>query len=110
MTYAACLVALAHPTRRAVLERLLKRPHTVSELVGVTKVSQPGLSQHLRVLRQARLVVSRPQGTRRYYQASPEGLGALRQYVESMWDDVLRAFATSDSRRTRKGMRKPTPA
>ena len=52
--------------------------------------------QHLRVLRQARLVSDRRDGTRRYYRASREGLAALRRYVESLWDDVLAAYAADD--------------
>lgn len=85
--------ALADPTRRALFERLRRRPHTVGELARLASVSQPAVSQHLGVLRLARLVRARHEGTRRYYQATPEGLAPLRAWVESMWDDVLTAYA-----------------
>lgn len=93
MTYGNVLVALADPTRRAIFERLRRRPHTVGELADLAEVRQPTVTQHLHVLRRARLVTDRREGTRRYYSASREGLAALRRYVESLWDDVLAAYA-----------------
>ena len=90
------MVALADPTRRALFERLRSRPHTVGELARIAKIQQPGVSQHLRVLRGARLVRDRREGTRRYYSASQEGLAELRRYVERMWGDVLAAYAADD--------------
>lgn len=96
MAYAETLVALADPTRRAVYERLRRRPHTVGELARLTRISQPGVSQHLGVLRRARLVADRREGTRRYYSARRDGLADLRRYVESLWDDVLTAYAAAD--------------
>jgi len=90
------MVALADPTRRALFERLRSRPHTVGELARIAKIQQPTVSQHLRVLRGARLVRDRREGTRRYYSASQEGLAELRGYVERMWDDVLTAYAAED--------------
>ena len=96
------MVALADPTRRALFERLRSRPHTVGELARIAKIRQPSVSQHLRVLRGARLVRDRREGTRRYYSASPDGLADLRRYVERMWDDVLAAYAADDPHPTRK--------
>ncbi len=96
MAYGAVIVALADPTRRALFERLRSRPHTVGELARIAKIQQPSVSQHLRVLRSARLVRDRREGTRRYYSASQEGLAELRRYVERMWDDVLAAYAADD--------------
>jgi DNA-binding transcriptional ArsR family regulator len=96
MAYATVLVALADPTRRALFERLRTRPHTVGELARIARVQQPTVSQHLRVLRAARLVRDRREETRRYYSASQEGLAELRRYVERMWDDVLAAYAAGD--------------
>ena len=90
------MVALADPTRRLLFERLRSRPHTVGELARIAKIQQPSVSQHLRVLRGARLVRDRREGTRRYYSASQEGLAELRRYVERMWDDFLTAYATED--------------
>ena len=107
MAYAQGLVALADPTRRSVYERLRRRPHTVGELAKLARISQPGASQHLRVLRQAGLVTDRRDGTRRYYSASREGLADLRRYVESLWDEVLAAYAASEPRppKTKRGAR-----
>jgi DNA-binding transcriptional ArsR family regulator len=96
VAYEHALIALADPTRRELLERLARRDHTVGELTELTHVSQPAVSQHLRVLRHAHLVTIRPEGTRRYYRANREGLIHLRQYLEAMWDDVLAAYATDD--------------
>jgi DNA-binding transcriptional ArsR family regulator len=96
MTYSQVLVALADPTRRMIFERLRSRPHTVGELADIVAIRQPSVSQHLQVLREARLVTDQRDGTRRFYSASREGLAELRQYVESLWDDVLAAYAGSD--------------
>jgi DNA-binding transcriptional ArsR family regulator len=105
MTYGTILQALADPTRRMLYERLRTRPHTVGELAQLARVRQPTVSQHLRVLRTAQLVTDRRDGTRRYYSASREGLAELRRYVETLWDDVLAAYAADDpnppARRTR---------
>lgn len=97
MTYTAALTALADPTRRLLYERMRRRPHTVGELAKLAAVSQPAVSQHLRVLDGAKLVTHRRDGTRRYYRARPEGLAELRRYVESLWDDVLDAYARVDA-------------
>ena len=78
------MVALADPTRRALFERLRNRPHTVGELARIAKIQQPTVSQHLRVLRGARLVRDRREGTRRYYSASQEGLADLRDQSDAV--------------------------
>ncbi|MGH7470324.1 MAG: ArsR/SmtB family transcription factor [Longimicrobiales bacterium] len=96
MTYERALAALADPTRRKIYERIRRRPHTVGELARLTSVSQPAASQHLRVLTNAKLVTVRREGTRRFYSAAPDGLVALRRYIESLWDDVLAAYAADD--------------
>jgi DNA-binding transcriptional ArsR family regulator len=86
------LEALADPTRRRLFDRLRAGPCSVSELVATVNLTQPAVSQHLKVLRGARLVQSRKQGQQRIYSVDREGLADLRAYVESLWDDVLRAF------------------
>jgi DNA-binding transcriptional ArsR family regulator len=96
MAYADALTALADPTRRAIFERVRRTPRTVGELARLARISQPGVSQHLRVLREARLVTHERQGTRRLYRADLRGLEPLRRWVESYWDDVLTAFAAAD--------------
>jgi DNA-binding transcriptional ArsR family regulator len=95
MTYGIPIAALADPTRRRLFDRLRRRPHAVGELARHLGVSQPAVSQHLAVLRRARLVRSRPDGRRRLYQPDPQGVAALRQYIDRMWTDVLAAYAQS---------------
>ena len=81
--------ALGDPTRRAIFERLVEGPRAVGELAGEFPVSRPAVSQHLRVLKDARLVVARPAGNRRIYQVDPTGLGALRADLERFWGQAL---------------------
>jgi DNA-binding transcriptional ArsR family regulator len=89
---ATVLVALAEPTRRQVLEQLRAGPRSVGDLTAAVPVSQSAVSQHLRVLREAGLVRERREGTRRLYRVDPDGLSALRAYLDQFWDDVLEAF------------------
>jgi DNA-binding transcriptional ArsR family regulator len=89
---ARVLVALAEPTRRQVLEGLRAGPRSVGELTDAVPVSQSAVSQHLRVLREAGLVMERREGTRRLYRVDPDGLSALRAYLDRFWDDALEAF------------------
>ena len=105
MAYSQALQALADGTRRTLYERLRRREYTVGELSRATRLSQPGVSQHLKVLREARLVAQRREGTRRYYRASAAGLAELRRYIESLWDDVLLAFAADDPAPPSRGHR-----
>ena len=102
MAYIQVIEALADPTRRAVFERLRRRPHTVGELAHFANIRQPTVSQHLSVLRAARLVDDRREGTRRYYTIRRKGLEDLRRYVESYWDGVLTAFAAADPAPTKQ--------
>jgi DNA-binding transcriptional ArsR family regulator len=84
--------ALADPTRRAIFERLAERPSAVGELAGDLPVSRPAVSQHLKVLKEAGLVVDHADGTRRIYQLDPEGVDALRGYLDQFWNQALVAF------------------
>jgi DNA-binding transcriptional ArsR family regulator len=86
--------ALGDPTRRAIFERLAERPRAVVELAGEVPVSRPAISQHLKVLKAARLVTDRPAGTRRIYRLNPKGLGALRADLDRYWDRALAAYKT----------------
>jgi DNA-binding transcriptional ArsR family regulator len=86
------LTALADPTRRAIFERIAERPSAVGELAGELPVSRPAVSQHLKVLKQAGLVVDRPVGNRRIYRLDPTGIGALRAYLDRFWNESLAAF------------------
>jgi DNA-binding transcriptional ArsR family regulator len=89
------LTALGDPTRRAIFERLADRPRAVGELARELPVSRPAVSQHLKVLKDARLVVDRPVGTRRIYEVDPDGLAALRGYLDHFWDQALAGFKTA---------------
>ena len=89
---ANALNALGDPTRRAIFERLAERPQAVGELAGGLPVSRPAVSQHLKVLKDAGLVVDRAEGTRRIYQLDPDGVGALRAYLDGFWNRALAAF------------------
>jgi len=84
--------ALGDPTRRSIIDRLLKGPATVGKLAEEFPVSRPAISQHLRVLKEARLVIDRADGTRRIYQLDPAGFAALRAYLDQFWGVALQAF------------------
>jgi len=86
------MAALSDSTRRAILERLLSGPVSVGELAREFPVSRPAISQHLRVLKNAQLVVDRPVGNRRLYQVDPAGIDMLRRYFDRFWNDALAAF------------------
>jgi DNA-binding transcriptional ArsR family regulator len=84
--------ALGDPTRRAIVERLAERPRAVGELADELPVSRPAVAQHLKVLKDAELVVDRPAGNRRIYQLNPDGLGALRAQLEGFWNQALATY------------------
>jgi DNA-binding transcriptional ArsR family regulator len=86
------LTALGDPTRRAIFERLADRPCAVGELAREMPVSRPAVSQHLKVLKHAGLVIDRPAGTRRIYELDPTGVGALRTYFDQFWNKALAAY------------------
>jgi DNA-binding transcriptional ArsR family regulator len=92
MTDINALDALSDPTRRKIFERLRSGPCSVSELVLIAAVSQPAVSQHLNILRAARLVRVRPQAQKRIYSIDPAGVSELRAYVDSFWDQALGLF------------------
>jgi DNA-binding transcriptional ArsR family regulator len=87
------LAALSDPTRRTVFEQLRTGPRSVTELAARMPVSRPAVSQHLKVLKQAGLVMDNAEGTRRVYRIDPHGLGPLRQWIDAFWTDALAAFA-----------------
>jgi DNA-binding transcriptional ArsR family regulator len=84
--------ALGDQTRRAIFERLADHPQAVGELASHLPVTRPAVSQHLKVLKDAGLVIDRQAGTRRIYQLNPEGIGALRAYLDQFWNRALAAF------------------
>jgi DNA-binding transcriptional ArsR family regulator len=98
MSAALALDAIGDPTRRRVLELLRDGPRAVGEIAEDLPVSRPAVSQHLAVLKEAGLVTDRKDGRRNLYRIDPNGLTTLRTYLESMWDDVLAAFADAAER------------
>jgi DNA-binding transcriptional ArsR family regulator len=84
--------ALGDPTRKAIFELLADRPRPVGELAGELPVSRPAVSQHLKVLKDAGLVLDERVGTRRIYRVDPDGLAALRADLERFWGKALAAY------------------
>lgn len=99
------LSALGDPTRLAIFEMLGAHPRAVHELAAGLPVSRPAVSQHLRVLKQARLVRDRRHGTRRIYEVNPEGIALLRDHFAHLWGQALAAFQkfAEDQYRKEKG-------
>jgi DNA-binding transcriptional ArsR family regulator len=92
MAYDKTFAALADPTRRKVFERLASGPQAVVDLARGMPVSRPAISQHLKVLKDARLITDRAQGTRRIYEIDPHGLGQVRAWLDQLWDQALLSF------------------
>ncbi len=96
MTYQdSALLVLGDPTRLAILERLADGPCAVVELAQVLPVSRPAVSQHLRILKDAGLVIDRAAGNRRIYHVDPDGLAALRDQLDGFWQRALDAYKTT---------------
>jgi DNA-binding transcriptional ArsR family regulator len=93
MAYQAAFLALADPTRRRVFERLRGGPQSVGKIAAGIPVSRPAVSQHLGVLKKAGLVRDRAEGTRRVYYIDPNGLAAIRIWLDGFWAEALSAFA-----------------
>ena len=93
--YQEAFDAFGDPTRRAIFELLADGPRSVGELAHQLPVSRPAVSQHLRVLKDAGLVVDRPAGTRRLYRLNPGGVAVMRSYLDRFWDQALAAFAAA---------------
>src|SRR5215469_10023384 len=94
------LTAFSDPTRQAVLNLLRERPRTVGELAMQVPVSRPAVSQHLNVLKSARLVYEERRGTRHYFHLNPKTLAELRDHVDAMWRDALTAFSEFTKKET----------
>jgi DNA-binding transcriptional ArsR family regulator len=87
--------ALGDANRRAIMRLLSAGDRSVRELADELPISRPAVSRHLRVLKQAGLVVDRPEGTRRLYRLHDEGLEAVRDYLEQLWGEAARRFRTA---------------
>ena len=99
MANASAMTALGDPTRRAIFERLAAGPSSVGALAAEMPVSRPAVSQHLKVLKDAGLVIDRQAGNRRIYSLDPDGVGALRAYFDRFWTQALGAFKQAAERR-----------
>ena len=86
------LLALADPTRRSILERLRGGELPAGEVGRELPMSQPAVSKHLRILREAGLVRERRAGARRIYALDQAGLAELRSWIEALWEEPLTAF------------------
>jgi DNA-binding transcriptional ArsR family regulator len=96
------LDALGDPTRRAVLRRVRGGARSVGEIAEGLDVSRPAVSQHLRVLKDARLVTDHAEGTRRIYRIDTRGFAAVRKWLDGFWDEALAAFKVAAEREAAK--------
>lgn len=103
---AQVLDALGDPTRRAVFQRLRRGERSVTDISQGLKVTRPAVSQHLKILKAARLVSDRAEGTRRLYAVDSRGVEALRAWLETFWDTALGAFKEAAELEAKKEARR----
>lgn len=87
------LAALGDSSRREIFELLADGPRAVGEIARELPISRPAVSQHLKILKAAGLVIDEAVGTRRLYRLNPTGLAAMRTYFDRFWNRALTAFA-----------------
>jgi DNA-binding transcriptional ArsR family regulator len=105
------LQAIAEPRRREILQLVRALERSSGEIAAHFEISRPAVSQHLQVLVSAGLVTVRRDGTRRLYQARPDGLAELREFLDSFWDDHLlrlQQAAEAEQRRLDRDDRNPS--
>ena len=90
--------ALGDPTRRIILKRMRGGGRSVAEIAEGMKVSRPAVSQHLKMLKAARLVTVHAVGTRRVYSVDTRGIESLRSWLNGFWDEALIAFQAAAER------------
>ena len=113
------LRAIAEPRRREVLGIIHETEMAAGDIASHFDITRPAVSQHLKVLVDAGLITARREGTRILYQARPEGLEEIRDYLERFWGDSLRSLkrvaeaeerrSSEDDIRHRRGGRKGDP-
>lgn len=86
--------ALGDPTRRAIFEKLHDRPLAVVDIADGLPISRPAVSQHLKVLKEAKLIALKTVGNKNIYELNREGILAMRDYLDKIWDDALANFKT----------------
>jgi DNA-binding transcriptional ArsR family regulator len=84
--------ALGDPHRRAIVELLTDGDRSVNEIADELPISRPAVSRHLRLLKEAGLVVDRPEGTRRLYSLDDKGAEMMAEYMEQVWGEVVARF------------------
>jgi DNA-binding transcriptional ArsR family regulator len=84
--------ALGDSNRRAIVELLGSGGRTVREIADALPISRPAVSRHLRLLKNAGLVIDEPRGTRRIYQLQAEGVEAVQRYLLEVWGDAATRF------------------
>jgi DNA-binding transcriptional ArsR family regulator len=87
--------ALGDPNRRAIVERLGRRGHSVQDLANALPISRPAVSRHLRLLKDAGLVTDSAEGTRRIYHLEESGVTAAREYLAKVWGERLVRFRSA---------------
>jgi DNA-binding transcriptional ArsR family regulator len=90
---AAALRALGDDTRRQIFDDLASGPRSVTDIASGLKVTRPAVSQHLKILKEAGLVTDRPEGRARIYQIDPQGLAAVRMWLDQHWARAFVAFS-----------------
>ena len=90
--------ALGDPTRFAIFERLERGPLAVVQIAKGLPVSRPAVSQHLKILKEAGLILDQAAGNRRLYRINPEGVSELRDYFQQFWSSALSAFKEAAER------------
>jgi DNA-binding transcriptional ArsR family regulator len=98
--------ALGDPHRRAIVELLSRGGRSVRELADELPISRPAVSRHLRLLKEAGLVLDRPEGTRRLYALNDQGVEEVRRYLESVWGEAAARFKlAAENTSRRRGMK-----
>ena len=86
------ITTLGDTTRRQIFELIAERPRSVAELTRAMPVSQSAVSQHLKVLKESRLVRVEPKGASNIYHIDPAGLGMMRAWLDQFWSKTLAAY------------------
>lgn len=95
--------ALGDPHRRAIVELLGSGGRTVREIADGLPISRPAVSRHLRLLKNAGLVIDQPQGTRRIYRLQDKGVDAVQAYLLEVWGAAARLkLLANNKRRSRR--------
>ena len=101
------LSALGEPSRRAIFERLVAHPSSVTGIADTLPITRSAVSQHLKVLKEAGLVTDISEGRERIYRVDPRGIAAVREWLDSLWMSSLDAFKAFADQKAREARKKP---